>query len=40
MQQRVLYPGSFDPFPNGHAALIKRALEIFPAMTILVAVSG
>jgi pantetheine-phosphate adenylyltransferase len=40
MPQRVLYPGSFDPFTNGHAALIQRALEIFPAITLLVAVSG
>ena len=35
----VLYPGSFDPFTSGHADLVQRALEIFPAITLLVAVN-
>lgn len=33
----VLYPGSFDPMTYGHLSIIKRALKIFPRLTVLVA---
>ena len=27
--ERVLFPGSFDPFTKGHANLVERALQLF-----------
>ena len=39
VQTTVLYPGSFDPFTSGHADLVQRALQIFPGLTLLVAVN-
>lgn len=36
--RRVLYPGAFDPFTNGHLDIVNRALEIFDELTLLVAV--
>lgn len=35
--RRALYPGSFDPFTNGHLDVLERALEIFDAVTIAIA---
>lgn len=37
MSQKAIYPGTFDPITYGHIDLIKRALEIFPEVTIAVA---
>ncbi|MGH7473025.1 MAG: pantetheine-phosphate adenylyltransferase [Candidatus Methylomirabilales bacterium] len=34
----AVYPGTFDPFTNGHQDILERALKIFPRM--IVAVSG
>jgi len=34
----AVYPGTFDPFTNGHRDILERALQIFPRM--IVAVSG
>jgi len=34
----AVYPGTFDPFTNGHQDILERALRIFPRM--IVAVSG
>jgi len=31
---KAFYPGSFDPVTNGHINLIKRAANIFDALTI------
>ena len=33
----AIYPGSFDPFTNGHMDIVLRGLEIFD--TIIVAVA-
>ncbi|HYY99940.1 MAG TPA: pantetheine-phosphate adenylyltransferase [Candidatus Binatia bacterium] len=35
--RRALYPGSFDPFTNGHLDVLGRALEIFDAVTVAIA---
>ena len=35
--RRALYPGSFDPFTNGHLDVAERALEIFDELVIAVA---
>ena len=34
----AVYPGTFDPFTNGHRDILERASKIFPRM--IVAVSG
>lgn len=33
----AIYPGSFDPFTNGHLDIVHRGLEIFEKMIIAVA---
>jgi pantetheine-phosphate adenylyltransferase len=33
----AIYPGSFDPMTNGHVDLIKRGLNIFDEIIILIA---
>lgn len=33
----AIYPGTFDPFTNGHLDILKRALKLFPRMIVAVA---
>lgn len=33
----AIYPGSFDPFTNGHMDIVRRGLEIFDTIIIAVA---
>ncbi len=33
----AIYPGSFDPFTNGHLDIVCRGLEIFDTVIIAVA---
>lgn len=35
----AIYPGSFDPITNGHIDILKRALDIFDKVIVLVAVN-
>ena len=35
----AIYPGSFDPITNGHLEVLKRALNIFDKVIMLVAVN-
>ncbi len=37
--KRVLYPGSFDPFTNGHLDLVERAAQLFDQVIVAVAVN-
>lgn len=37
---RAIYPGSFDPWTNGHLDILDRALKIFPEIVIVVAGTG
>ncbi len=37
MQQIAMYPGSFDPFTNGHLDIIQRGLSIFDEILVVVA---
>ena len=37
MIRRAMYPGSFDPFTNGHMDVVERALGIFDDLLIAVA---
>ncbi len=38
--KRVLYPGSFDPFTNGHLDLVERASKLFDQVIVGVAVNN
>ena len=35
--KKAIYPGSFDPITNGHIDILKRALEVFDEVVVLVA---
>ena len=35
--KRAIYPGSFDPITNGHIDILKRALQVFDEVIVLVA---
>ena len=35
----AIYAGSFDPFTNGHLDILKRSLEIFDKVIVLIAVN-
>ena len=37
MKTLAVYPGSFDPFTNGHIDLVKRGSKIFDEIIILIA---
>lgn len=35
----AVYPGSFDPITNGHLEIIKRALNIFDKIVVLILIN-
>ena len=37
---RVVYPGTFDPFTNGHLDVVRRGRELFGSLTVAVAESA
>jgi pantetheine-phosphate adenylyltransferase len=37
MNVTAVYPGSFDPFTNGHCDLVRRALRLFPRLILALA---
>lgn len=37
MTARALYPGSFDPFTNGHLDVVRRAAALFDGLIVAVA---
>jgi pantetheine-phosphate adenylyltransferase len=37
MPRRAIYPGTFDPFTNGHKDLVRRAAGIFDEVLVAVA---
>jgi len=37
MQQKVIYPGTFDPITNGHTDLIERTAGLFSHVIVAVA---
>lgn len=38
--RKAIYPGTFDPITYGHVDLIRRSLQVFDEVTVLVAHSG
>ena len=37
--RKVIYPGTFDPVTFGHIDLVKRAIGLFDAVVVTVAVN-
>ncbi len=37
IERVAIYPGSFDPFTNGHLSLVRRGLEVFDRVIVAVA---
>lgn len=37
IERIAVYPGSFDPFTNGHLSLVRRGLEVFDRVIVAVA---
>jgi pantetheine-phosphate adenylyltransferase len=37
MPRVAVYPGSFDPFTNGHLSIIRRGLQVFDGLVVAVA---
>ena len=37
MKHTAIYPGTFDPFTNGHLDVLERALNIFEEVTVVLA---
>ena len=37
MTSRAMYPGTFDPFTNGHNDLVRRASRIFDKVVVAIA---
>ena len=40
MNKKALYPGSFDPFTNGHLDIVKKATELFEEVYIVIGVNA
>ena len=40
MNRKALYPGSFDPFTNGHFDIVKKASELFDEVYIVIGVNN
>jgi len=39
MKRKALFPGSFDPFTDGHLNILKRALTMFDEVVIAIGVN-
>jgi len=37
MKRTAIYPGTFDPFTNGHLDVFERALNIFDRVVVVIA---
>lgn len=40
MNKTAIYPGSFDPFTNGHLDVVKKAARIFDTVYIIIGVNA
>lgn len=39
MNKTAIYPGSFDPFTNGHLDMVKKASRLFQRVDILIGIN-
>ena len=39
MEKTAIYPGSFDPFTNGHLDILKRGLQVFDKVIIAILIN-
>jgi pantetheine-phosphate adenylyltransferase len=37
VEHTAIYPGTFDPFTNGHLSIVRRGLEVFDRVVVAVA---
>ena len=40
MNKKALYPGSFDPFTNGHLDIVKMAADLFDQVYIVIGINA
>ena len=40
MMRKAIYPGSFDPFTNGHLDIVKKAADLFDEVYILIGINS
>ena len=40
MSKRAIYPGSFDPFTNGHLDIVKKAAALFDEVDVVIGVNA
>lgn len=40
LNKRAIYPGSFDPFTNGHLDIVKKASALFDEVYIIIGVNA
>ena len=40
MSNRAIYPGSFDPFTNGHLDIVKKAAPLFDEVIVLIGINA
>lgn len=40
MKKKAIYPGSFDPFTNGHLDIVKKSAALFDEVCILIGINA
>ena len=40
MNRKAIYPGSFDPFTNGHLDIVKKAAALFDEVDVVIGVNA
>ncbi len=40
MIKRAMYPGSFDPFTNGHLDIVKKAAALFDEVIVIIGINA
>lgn len=40
MKNKAIYPGSFDPFTNGHLDIVKKAAALFDEVYVVIGVNA